>query len=297
MFSIIATVTLLANILTASAVPTVIKRTTTIDDKAIMNFALTLEHLENAFYTEGLSKYDDKAFTDAGLPAGTYGRMVQLAQHEKDHVEFLTAALGDEATKPCTYDFPYKDPVSFMALSAIFEGVGAGAYTGAAHYLKNEGVITAAASILATEARQAAWVSSTLKGSPWSESYETPLTLSEAFNLGAPFIKSCPSTNPVLPVKKFKSLTLDSTTPGQTTTVKVDGEPCADNTWVAFLHGSKVDFVQVVDNSVTIPSTLFGTVYAVLTSSNKAVNDDTTIAGVQLLAIGLSADTKVPSSN
>ncbi|KAF9115839.1 hypothetical protein BGX27_006080, partial [Mortierella sp. AM989] len=33
----------------------------------VLNFALTLEHLEAAFYTWGLAKYDEEAFKAAGL--------------------------------------------------------------------------------------------------------------------------------------------------------------------------------------------------------------------------------------
>jgi len=36
-------------------------------DIQILNYALTLEHLENAFYSGALSKFDDKAFSDAGM--------------------------------------------------------------------------------------------------------------------------------------------------------------------------------------------------------------------------------------
>jgi hypothetical protein len=52
-------------------------------DTTVLNFALTLEHLENAFYSGGLAKYDDKAFTDAGLPSFARGRFVEVGQHEQ----------------------------------------------------------------------------------------------------------------------------------------------------------------------------------------------------------------------
>ena len=77
-----------------------------------MNYALTLEHLENAFYSEALDKYDEKAFTDAGLPSTVRGLFEQVAAHEKAHVDFLTAALGDNATQPCTYKLYVESPLS-----------------------------------------------------------------------------------------------------------------------------------------------------------------------------------------
>jgi rubrerythrin len=70
----------------------------------ILNFALTLEHLENAFYTQGLQKYTQEDFVDAGLPTWARGRWNQIAQHETTHVSFLESVLGDEAVQPCTYE-------------------------------------------------------------------------------------------------------------------------------------------------------------------------------------------------
>lgn len=72
-------------------------------DTAILNFALTLEHLENAFYQQALAKFDQQAFLDAGLPEFARGRFEQVAAHEATHVQFLSDALGDKATRPCTY--------------------------------------------------------------------------------------------------------------------------------------------------------------------------------------------------
>lgn len=72
-------------------------------DVDVLNFALTLEHIENAFYTQGLSRFKQKDFVDAGFPDWSYGRLKQIATHEAAHVEFLEKVLGDKATQPCTY--------------------------------------------------------------------------------------------------------------------------------------------------------------------------------------------------
>jgi len=71
----------------------------------ILQFALTLEHLENAFYKNGLSSYDNHAFEQAGMPSWERGRLAQIGQHESSHVKFLTDALGDGAgaPQPCEY--------------------------------------------------------------------------------------------------------------------------------------------------------------------------------------------------
>ena len=74
-----------------------------ITDTDILNYALTLEHLENAFYAGGLAKFDQAAFDSAGLPEFTRGRFAQIAEHEASHVAYLEAALGDGAVKACEY--------------------------------------------------------------------------------------------------------------------------------------------------------------------------------------------------
>lgn len=72
-------------------------------DEMILNFALTLEHLENAFYAEGLAKFDETAFAAAGLPSFARGRIAQISQNEATHVETLKGILGADATQPCNY--------------------------------------------------------------------------------------------------------------------------------------------------------------------------------------------------
>lgn len=72
-------------------------------DEMILNFALTLEHLENAFYAEGLAKFDEAAFAAAGLPSFARGRIAQISQNEATHVETLEGILGADATQPCNY--------------------------------------------------------------------------------------------------------------------------------------------------------------------------------------------------
>lgn len=72
-------------------------------DVDVLNYALTLEHLENAFYTGGLEKYNDQAFQDAGYPSWVRKRYLEIAAHEAAHVAILNSTLGANATQPCTY--------------------------------------------------------------------------------------------------------------------------------------------------------------------------------------------------
>jgi hypothetical protein len=68
----------------------------------VLNFALGLEHLETSFYS-GLNKFTQKDFTDAGFPAGAFGRYQEVFEHESTHVKVLSDAIGDGAVQPCEY--------------------------------------------------------------------------------------------------------------------------------------------------------------------------------------------------
>lgn len=140
----------------------------------------------SAFYKGALAKYDAAAFANDGMPIFVRNRFVQIGAHEQAHVDFLSGALGSAATKPCTYSFPYNSPSEFAALAMTLEGVGVSAYTGAAQFITDKTYLTVAASVLATEARHASWVSSAVrKVSGWSGALDVALPLSAVYNLAA----------------------------------------------------------------------------------------------------------------
>ncbi|KAL1746463.1 ferritin-like domain-containing protein [Schizophyllum fasciatum] len=256
-----------------------------ITDVVVLNYALTLEHLENAFYHTALANFSQEDFVAAGLPVWSRGRFVQLSEHEQSHVDVLKSVLGANATEPCTYQFPVTDVTSFVGLSQVLEGVGTSAYAGAAQYLTSKDALTAAAVILSTEARHAAWVASAVnKQNPWSGAYDTPLRFNEVFTLAVPFIAACPETNPALPFTGFPALALGEGFPGNTVSVSTVADlSSASEQYVAFFSGLAKQFVPVTNGKVSIPAGLNGTVYAVLTNSNTTATDENTLAGPAIL--------------
>ncbi|KAI5117337.1 hypothetical protein M0805_001942 [Coniferiporia weirii] len=298
MKSISGAIAVLAVVSICGASP--VKRTAAaeISDQSVLNFALTLEHLEVSFYAEGLALFDEAAFAAAGLPAFARGRFLQISAIEQTHASVLTAAIGENATQPCNYSFPFTDPKAFASLSAVLESVGTSAYTGAASLLSDPTYVTAAASILATEARQASFVMAAVnRQNPWSTPFETPLDLNQAFSLAAGFIVSCPSTNPVLPVRAFPTLSIASTsyTPGSNVSLAFDrnasgaAQTNADTPlFLTLLTGLGKLSTPVRENSdgtwsATLPETLQGTVYALVTDNNSTATDSDTVAGVAIL--------------
>ncbi|KAK8865777.1 hypothetical protein IAR55_000924 [Kwoniella newhampshirensis] len=247
-----------------------------VTDTDILQYALTLEHLENAFYHGFLDQFDDAAFTNAGFPDWVRGRVKNIAEHEAQHVALLSGALGSAATQPCTYSFPtVTDPKSFMALATVIENVGVSAYLGAASSIMESAYVTVAGSILTTEARHQAWLNSAVeKAAAWSGPEDTPLDFDEVYSIASAFITSCPSTNPTLPVKAFPALTI-GTDGTITTTASTAG------TYVQLIQGLETNVFPVVNGKVQGLPTTQGIAYAVLTTqaNSTLVGDDNILAG------------------
>ncbi len=118
-------------------------------DIAILNYALTLEYLEAAFYKEAVDKgrFPGRTGELAGVVAG----------HEAAHVAFLKKALGSHAIKSPRFDFKDTTTVisKFRGTAFVLENTGVMAYSGQVTRFHNPAYLQAAATILTIEARHA----------------------------------------------------------------------------------------------------------------------------------------------
>jgi Ferritin-like domain len=177
--------------------------------------------------------------------------------------------------------------------------VGVSAYLGAAHIIDNKDYLTAAGSISTVEARHSSYIRSSLAQSPFPQAFDSPLSVNQVYTLASPFIKSCPSTNPSLPVRAFPALTL--ATPGPIkakstivlqTTGYVLADPSTTNStqlYGAFITVTGPIFANATrvpgGYSLVVPQGVNGQSYAVLTSCNERVSDATTAAGPAIVEI------------
>src|SRR5215208_6093953 len=122
-------------------------------DIAILNFALTLEYLEAAFYAEA---NQNRKLTDKE----TIRFSTVVAQHEATHVAFLKKVLGAKAVAKPTFDFKdtVTDQAKFQATADVLENTGVHAYLGQVPNIKSKTVLLGAGRILPIEARHAAWI-------------------------------------------------------------------------------------------------------------------------------------------
>ena len=255
-----------------------------------------LEHLENVFYKEGISKYPESEFLEAGFSKKFYNNLKFVVHDEEAHVQLLTSALAAAGAKPvaaCTYKFPFTDPMSFVALASVLEGVGTSAYLGGAGLISDKTYLGVAGSILVTESLHTSLERFNIGEVAPANPYGTALGLNEVFTLAASFIVSCPASNAAIPVKAFPALTAlqgEPTAPGVKFTFSVASPP-PSLFYVTFLSGLATTSVAATYENgkitTTVPDTAAGQTYALLTNKNvtSALSDSDVIAGPAIVEV------------
>jgi hypothetical protein len=119
-------------------------------DIGILNYALTLEYLEAAFYNGA---------TAANLPLSSQAAafLKVVTRDENAHVQFLKSALGPKAVAEPKFDFKETNTNAemFMKTAQVLENTGVHAYSGQALNIVHPKYVKAALSIVTIEARHA----------------------------------------------------------------------------------------------------------------------------------------------
>ena len=156
----------------------------------VLNFALTLEYLEDEFYRMALSH--NGLIRREFVPV-----FAQISKHETAHVKTLSGALGSAAVAKPKFDLTaggkYHDVFTnfdtFTAVSQTFEDTGVAAYKGQAPALVGGGaLLTVALQIHSVEARHAAEVRRIRGGKSWVGAFDQPMTKSQVLAAVKPFI-------------------------------------------------------------------------------------------------------------
>jgi hypothetical protein len=137
-------------------------------DHDILNYALALEYLQAAFYTE------------AERFGALSGRLAEQARvvgsHERAHVSALRSLLGGRAIKPPQFDFQgvTENPAQFRQTAVAFEDLGAAAYKAEAPKIRTPQYLAAAVRIHSVEARHAAWIRRVAGAVPAPDAFDEP---------------------------------------------------------------------------------------------------------------------------
>jgi hypothetical protein len=152
-------------------------------DLGIVNYALTLEYLEDEFYSKVVA---------SGLFSGsTLSTLKTFGAEEHQHVlalEGVAKKLGTPAPKP-KGKFPLTSASAVAKLAATVENLGAAAYLGQAGNIQSKEILAAALAIHTVEARHAATLNTLLKLSPTPDgAFGVPMSMAKVLAAVKPFI-------------------------------------------------------------------------------------------------------------
>ena len=158
------------------------------NDVDILNFALTLEYLEAAFYSEAAKQVP-------GLSGELAGYVKAFGAEEQDHVDALSGAIKDLGGKPVEapgVDFgdAFSSTDSCLELAITFEDTGVSAYNGAAPMIDSKDLLAVAGSIVQVEARHAAAVRHAAGEPAAPNAFDPTLGEDEVLKAVQPFIAS-----------------------------------------------------------------------------------------------------------
>lgn len=156
-------------------------------DVEVLNFALTLEYLEAAFYERALKE-------TRGLSGEAKEVATTLRDNETEHVDALTAAIKEAGGTPVQapgVDFgqAFASQDAFLKLAQTFEDLGVSAYNGAATQIRSPEVLGSAGAIVQVEARHAAAIRA-LRGEDITPgAFDEALEKDEVLQAAKPFIR------------------------------------------------------------------------------------------------------------
>jgi rubrerythrin len=139
-----------AAFLAASAAPAAAKSDKT--DEAILNYALTLEYVQDSFYSE----VDRNKVLKGALAEQAH----VVGAHERAHVKAFRHVLGKAAVARPRFDFrgATEDSDRFRKTAVAFEDLAVAAYKAQAPRLRSKEFLMSALAIHSVEARHAAWI-------------------------------------------------------------------------------------------------------------------------------------------
>lgn len=158
-----------------------------VTDVSILQFALTLERFEAAFYAEARRQLD--------LSPRLRRLVDELAGNEDAHVKALAGALEERDVEPAADpDFVWGDAFrsrgAFLKRAVEFEDIGVGAYNGAAPLIQDRELLATAGAIVQVEARHAALVRELHGQPPTVAAFDERFPEGRALSSLSPYIES-----------------------------------------------------------------------------------------------------------
>ena len=175
-----------------------------------------------AFYQFGVEAFNQSVFEEAGYPAHTYQRIVEIRNNEAGHARIFEEQISTASTKPapCKYQFGITSPVAYLAAHTVVEISSMAFLTGLILQAQLDSSKAALVAIAETESRHEAWgLIDIWQQSPFAGPVDTAFPYAnEILDTTKVFILpgSCPAGNPDYPVPSQNLPTLSYRTKSTT---------------------------------------------------------------------------------
>ncbi|XDG01768.1 hypothetical protein ABKA04_001383 [Annulohypoxylon sp. FPYF3050] len=276
------------------------------EDDVVWQNLLAAEWVIFDFYQKGVEAFNTSSFVAAGYPNTTYQRIQEIRNNEAGHLRIFQNQISPTSVKPgaCEHQYPFYDPVSFLALVTVLEISSMAFLTGLVEQAKSPEAHAAMMAIAETESRHEVWSLIEIWGqNPFAGPSDTTFPYANQIldtTNGYIIPGSCPPENPQYPsprqnlpglsaAKGTTSLTPGSTIALNFTTPTNQPSFAADKDYYAvFFHGiynvsvpiDTKDFPEKAI-TVTIPAQFQteGVIVAVVADTPGAPTQDTVVAG------------------
>jgi len=171
-------------------------------DVDVLNYALTLEKLEDAFYRDAMLSEETtmeasalEGLSDRVLDS-VYGNLQDIGAHESTHVDVLVdviETLGGEPVSGLEFEFGIPkgedaDPDKFLATAQALENTGVMAYDGALPLIESPDLQRAGATIATVEARHASCLNLLNGDDPFPAAFDEAKSMEEILDVAGGFI-------------------------------------------------------------------------------------------------------------
>ncbi|THH08466.1 hypothetical protein EW146_g8981 [Bondarzewia mesenterica] len=174
-----------------------------------LNLALHQELIELDLFRHGLAIFSASDFLSAGLGPEDMFLLQFMADQEVAHAELISNILFPNVTVSCTYTYPnftnVRDFVDFCQRLTRWGESGVYGFLG---HLNAQDTAALLMSSIATEARQQMIFRQFEGVFPMPYDFVPAITQSMTWTLLAPYIASCPASNPAVKWSNYPALTI-----------------------------------------------------------------------------------------
>ncbi len=215
----------------------------TVNDIAVMNFALRVENLQSAFYQQGLQMFKPADFQNSvtaqtiggtKIGANLYSYISGIAQNKQDHVNTLIQtvySLDGTPQAPECYNFGITTVDSFLQMAQTIENIGVAAYNGVIvpqfetsnSTVNNPGVQVLMATIATVEARHAAYFNLLNLAIPFPTPFDATQTMAQIVTAITPYLTTGCNAPPIPLTLAVAGAAKNSTIITNQTTVPLTG--------------------------------------------------------------------------